>query len=111
MVAIVMIRSEEVVGYILLNTTNVLRKGDVRIKLANFQLRNMVRESEASMAAFKKEVYFQNWSSVWAEDQTQDLIVMVSRKGFIHSCSLSLRLKSRQHQGKRGVLGPGGGNI
>lgn len=52
MVAIVMIRSEELVGYT--STINVLKKGNGRVKLANLQLRRMVRKPEASMAAFKK---------------------------------------------------------
>lgn len=55
MVAIVMIRPEKVVGYILFNTINVLKKEDGRIKLASLQPRNMMRKSEAPMAAFKKE--------------------------------------------------------
>lgn len=56
-----MISSEELVGYT--STINV-KKGNGRVKLANLQLRRMVRKPEASMAAFKK-----NFTSKTAQNQ------------------------------------------
>lgn len=110
MVAIVIIRSEELVGYILFSTVNVLKKGNGRVKLANLQLRRMVRKPESSMAAFKRTLLLKLELSLGRKSNPRSDCHSIKKSLYSQLQHVS-ETKIRAPSGKMWGPGTWGGNI